>query len=228
MFNPCDSEHGNKQAEALSESSVMTESEKLAAYIRSLPNFPKEEVAELWGHMGAILADAVLQAGIDYNAVVYPRAKRIYDDYPKAATTSGFAAVIKERGAGILLEWKGKRKLDTLEELVNVLLENRVETEDDFRDWLAQPENIERLKLIKGLKDKTADYLQILVGIHTVAVDRHLLQFLANAGLPKQSYGEAHRLLLDVAALLEVECSVLDSCIWRYMSQRDNIGRDQP
>jgi len=196
----------------------MTEPEQIAEYVRSLPDFPKETTMERWRHMGAMLTDAVLQAGIGYEAVVLPRAKQIWADYPEAATTSAFARLIKERGTGPLLNWKGKKKLATLEELVKVLLENGVETEDELRSWLEQPANVERLKQIKGLKDKTADYLQILVGMHTVAVDRHLFQFLENAGAPKKTYNEAHKLIREAAVLLGVESSALDANIWRYMS----------
>lgn len=196
----------------------MTDPERVAEYIRSLSDFPKDTAMERWRHMGAMLTDAVLQAGIGYEAVVLPRAKQIWANYPEAATTSAFARLIKERGAGLLLNWKGKKKLATLEELVKVLLENGVETEDELRSWLEQPANVERLKQIKGLKDKTADYLQILVGMHTVAVDRHLFQFLENAGAPKKTYNEAHKLIREAAVLLGIESSALDANIWRYMS----------
>lgn len=198
----------------------MTEAERLAQYIRNLPDFPKDAAVARWRHMGAMLTDAVLQAGIDYDTVVLPRAKRIWEDYPEAATTGGFSELIKERGAGAILEWKGKRKLETLHELVKVLLENGIETEDDLRSWLTQPENVCRLKQIKGLKDKTADYLQILVGSQSVAVDRHLFHFLTEAGVPTNDYNEAHRLICEAAALLSVEFAALDSSIWRYMSER--------
>jgi hypothetical protein len=196
----------------------MTEPEQIAEYVRSLPDFPKETTMERWRHMGAMLTDAVLQAGIGYEAVVLPRAKQIWAGYPEAATTSAFARLIKERGAGLLLDWKGKKKLATLEELVKLLLENGVETEDELRSWLEQPANVERLKQIKGLKDKTADYLQILVGMHTVAVDRHLFHFLEDAGVPKKTYNEAHQVIREAAVLLGVESSALDANIWRYMS----------
>jgi hypothetical protein len=196
----------------------MTDPERVAGYIRGLPDFPKDTAMERWGHMGAMLTDAVLQAGIGYEAVVLPRAKQIWTNYPEAATTSAFARLIKERGAGLLLNWKGEKKLATLEELVKVLLENGVETEDELRSWLEQPANVERLKQIKGLKDKTADYLQILVGMHTVAVDRHLFQFLENAGVPKKTYHEAHQLIREAATLLGIDSSALDNNIWRYMS----------
>ena len=101
-----------------------------------------------------------------------------------------------------------------------MLLHNGVETEDQLRTWLEVPANLERLRRIKGIKDKTAHYLQILVGTQTVAVDVHLFRFLAEAGVPTNSYDEAQQTIRDAAALLGVESSILDHSLWRYMSER--------
>lgn len=199
----------------------MNEAEKLAMYVRSLPDFTMATPVESWdNHMGAILTDAVLQAGISYDTVVLPRVERIFTEHPDATTTSAFARLTKTYGLAYVLNWKGARKLRTLEELVSLLLENGVETTNQLRAWLETPANLERLKKIPGIKDKTAHYLQILVGSQTVAVDRHLLRFVSDAGIPVSGYDEAHRLIREAAAVLGVEFSVLDSSIWRYMSQQ--------
>jgi hypothetical protein len=71
-------------------------------------------------------------------------------------------------------------------------------------------------------------YLQILVGTQTVAVDNHLFRFLAQAGLPTNSYDKAHQLISEAATLLGVEPSILDHSIWRYMSERSNRGTPRP
>lgn len=172
--------------------------------------------------MGAVLADALLQAGIAYDTVVLPRVERIFKEYPDAKTTSAFARLIEAQGLSHLLRWRGGWKLKALEELISLLLENGVETTEQLRHWLEDASNLKRLKRISGIKDKTADYLQILVGTQNVAVDRHVLRFVAEAGLPVKSYDEAHCLVRNGAALLGVESSVLDNSIWRYMSQRAN------
>jgi thermostable 8-oxoguanine DNA glycosylase len=99
-------------------------------------------------------------------------------------------------------------------------LENGIETEDELKAWLERPDNIRLLQRIKGIKDKTTDYLQILVGIQTVAVDMHLFDFLVEAGVPTSNYSEARRILRETAALIGVEPAKLDHSIWRYRSER--------
>lgn len=198
----------------------MSKAETVAVYIRTHPTFVIVDSMERYHHMGATLADAVLQRGIDYKSVVEPRIKRLLAEYPEATTTSAFAHVVREHGAAQVLNWSEGQKPETLVALINLLLEHGVETEDDLRAWLEHAENLVRLQGINGIKDKTADYLQILVGIQTVAVDMHLFGFLAEAGVPTSDYAEAHKILRETATLLGVEAAKLDHSIWRYRSER--------
>ena len=94
--------------------------------------------------------------------------------------------------------------------LVGVLLENGIETEEELGVWLELPESIIRLHQIKGIKDKTTDYLKILVGAQTVAVDMHLFGFLKKPSSHPRLCG-SHGILREVAELLGVEASKLDS-----------------
>jgi len=195
----------------------MTAAEQVVAYIRANQDFKVVDTIEGWGHMGATLTDAILQAGIDYNTLVFPRAKRIHDQFPDASTTSGFARVIEREGAANLLNWKGE-KVERLTALVALLMEKGIDTEDQLRSWLATPENMARARQIKGIKDKTAHYLQILVGAKAVAVDRHLFGFLERAGIVTSSYEIANKIIVETAHLLGVDPARLDHSIWLYMS----------
>jgi hypothetical protein len=200
---------------------MKNEVELLVEYIRSRPEF--EIVTELdgnYGHMGAALTDAVLQAGVNYKFVVRPRVHRLLTEYPQATTTSDFLRLLGAEGHQGLLSWKGGRKIDTLLELARLLASEGVETEDDFRTWSAEPENRKRLRRIKGIKDKTLDYIEILLGGQSVAVDRHLYRFLAEAGVPTSGYADAHTLIRDAAGVLGISASLLDHSIWKYMSER--------
>jgi len=202
----------------------MSPSERLANYIRSLPDF--QIVAAMdgqYGHMGATLSDAVLQAGVKYDSVVRPRIQRLLREFPDATTTSAFQQLLRERGAAMVLQWSGGRKLETLGLLTDLLRSQGIETEDEFREWIARPGSLVRLREIKGIKDKTAHYLQILLGEQSVAVDRHLFRFLADGGLPTTSYEEAHGIIRSAAEILEVDASLLDHSIWRYMSARPAV-----
>ena len=197
---------------------VMNAPEIVVAHIRSHPTFVIVDSMDRWNHMGATLADAVLQRGIDYKAVVEPRVKNLKAAHPEAITTSVFSRVLERDGAPKVLDWTDGPKPQTLVALVGVLLENGIETEEELCVWLELPESIIRLHQIKGIKDKTTDYLKILVGAQTVAVDMHLFGFLEEAGVSTRDYAEAHRILREVAEVLGVEASKLDHSIWRYGS----------
>jgi len=199
------------------------QAETLATYIRSLPDFEiVVSIGDRYEHIGATLTDAVLQAGINYEKVVRPRAEHVRDAYPEARTTSGFARVIQQFGVGRVLNWGSGPKPERLQDLVSLLLQHGIETEDQLRIWLENPASLQRLCQIKGIKDKTAHYLQILVGVQTIAVDSHLFRFLTEAGVPTNTYDKAHHLIRETSTVLGVEPSILDHSIWRYMSERAN------
>jgi hypothetical protein len=52
---------------------------KLVAFIRDLRGFGVVDYIDgNYGHMGATIIDAVLQAGVNYNSVVRPRVKCVW------------------------------------------------------------------------------------------------------------------------------------------------------
>jgi hypothetical protein len=187
-----------------------------------------------WGHIGAVLSDAGLQAAVKYESVVRPRIETLIEQHPDAATTSGFTAAMATDGLGTMLSWNGSRKLRTITELAQLLSEQDVETVDDLRYWLMQPANVARLQLVYGVGNKTADYLCLLVGISNVAVDRQLRAFLADAiehgyvrdgadevdrvdpaSLTYQQVAEAYR---QAAIQLRTSVGALDHRVWQYES----------
>lgn len=177
-----------------------------------------------YGHMGATLADAILQAGVKYETVVRPRVQRLLKE-PQAKTTSGFSEFVASDGGQRVLNWNGERKLRTLTDLTAFLIRENIETEDAFRDWIDLPGNMERLREIKGIKDKTSNYLRILLWLPDVAVDRHLFRFLAEAGLETNDYGTAAAWISEAADLLGTPRALLDHSIWRHMSERKKKSR---
>lgn len=193
---------------------------QLVQYIRSLSDFAlRRSDFGTYKHMGAIIAESILQAGINYRHVVVPRVTAIRADFPEASTTSGFLALVNERGAGAVLNFGGD-KPGRVVALTWFLKGEGVETEADLAAWLASPANRERLSRLHGIGPKTVDYMQILVGIDNSAVDRHLIAFVERAGVHAPSYGECKRVIDEAADLLGVEKAVLDHSIWRYMSDR--------
>ena len=70
------------------------------------------------------------------------------------------------------------------------------------------------LKRLKVLAIKTFDYFKMLVGLKTVAIDRHLEKFCNRADINLTNYTEYHQLIMDTATILDVEPQVLDHSIW--------------
>lgn len=197
----------------------MGRANRLKHYIEQLPDFEmQEDVATGYDHMGAILVDGVLQAGIRYETVVLPRVESVLNNYPEAKTTSEFQRVLMIEGALKLLAWKLDRKINTLVDLTQFFVSERLETAAELRDWLDEADNVQRLKEIKGIGDKTADYFKILTGIPTSAIDRHLYKFMAQAGIEVGDYEEAQQVIRETAVLLDVDERTLDFSIWSYMA----------
>lgn len=189
----------------------------LVEYINSLENFViQSQIDGNYDHMGATITDTVLQAGLSYR-VVQTRVELILT-YPTAKTTSGFLQLLEqEGGAENLLNFRG-RKPALVVTLAQFFVARGIQTETDLADWLQIPENVVELKTIKGIGDKTADYLGILVGLPGVAIDRHLYNFLARAGVEVSGYDEASEIIVQASELLDVDSAVLDHSIWEYMS----------
>jgi hypothetical protein len=194
---------------------------KLVSYIHSLSNFRiLEEYEGNYGHMGATITDAILQAGLKYESVVKPRVRNVLQKYPQGNTTTGFLNLLTELGPNEVLQWKHPEKPARVLDLTKFLQAEFIETESDLHNWFLHEENVLRLKQVRGVKDKTADYLKILVGINTSAVDRHMYAFLADAGLLIKTYLEAKAILNATADQLGVGRANFDYSVWKYMSSK--------
>jgi len=121
--------------------------------------------------------------------VVWPRIQRLRQEHPEARTTSGFAGLLEQVGAGSLLGFRGA-KPERDKALTRFFLGERVETEADLKAWLTREENLTRLRHLPGIGPKTVDYLQILAGLDTSEIDRHLALFLEQAGVEANTYEE--------------------------------------
>jgi len=193
--------------------------EQLAAYINSLSDFVKfTEIDGNYGHIGATLADAVLQANNNYERNVRSRIVRIRTLYADAPRLSDLRRVLLRITIQEFLNWNGIRKPSTFLDLVDLLQREVVDTEDDLRQWLSTPDSHEKLLAIRFIGPKTADYLKILVGLPVAAMDRHLLGFLELAGLGKLSYPAGQDVVHRTADLMQLDRAHLDHSIWRYMS----------
>jgi hypothetical protein len=173
-------------------------------------------------HMGATLTDAVLQAGVNYKSVVYPRIQDILRKYPECRTTCDFIILFQTIPVGEIIQWNNKRKQDTLCELAWVLYESGLNTEDDVARWIVSKKNAEKVLQINGVGRKTIDYLKLLCGQQAIPIDRHMFQFLEIAGVLAGDYQEASVIMQKVASAIEVDESTLDRMIWNYMSSNES------
>jgi hypothetical protein len=202
----------------------------LVKYIHSLPDFVYYEVGDSYGHIGATIADAVLQAQRDYETYVTPRTKRIMMKWPRVMTVTALLALLRSVPAAEFLNckdsessrfWLGRR-VERFCAILNLLQQEGIESEGDLRAWLLTDTNLPKLCAIKGVGPKTVDYLKILVGLQGVAIDGRVRKFLGMSGITTDpnDYDTPKHIVNRAADLLSVERSSLDHSIWRYVGER--------
>ncbi len=193
--------------------------EALVGYIRSLSDFTiNDTLGGTDDHVGAIVVDAILQSGINYQQVVKPRVDRLRADFPEARTTSGFLALAERIGLSTLIRWNGEVKTRAILNVARFLRDEGVETRADLRAWLESSANVERLKQLRGIGNMTADYFRMLAGIETIAPDGLINGFVGRAGLKASSYHDTREMLEQVARRLCVSPIALGFSIWEYMA----------
>jgi thermostable 8-oxoguanine DNA glycosylase len=202
----------------------------LIRFIESLPDFKVYKQTDFvmynnvgegfYNHMGATIADAILQAGLRYEAVVAPRVKRLLEKYPEATTTSAFLQALKTDGPETVLGLSGGKKPEYVMTVTRYFEEQGIQTENDLYQWLQDESNQFKLKQLKGIKDKTVDYIGNLVGRQNIAIDRHAHNLLREAGIEVNSYSEAQQIINEAADRLNIPRAVFDYSIWKFMSSR--------
>lgn len=170
-------------------------------------------------HMGATITDAVLQAGLNYRNVVYPRVARLLTNFGDYKTTCDFIILFKTIPLNDLISWNNQQKLNTITELSWFLFNSQIENENELAIWMNSDENIRRLTEIKGIGPKTIDYLKMLSGKPAIPIDRHLFKFLELAGVIFKTYEEANALYCKAAEKLNIQLYDLDKKIWLYMKK---------
>jgi hypothetical protein len=197
-----------------------SQARRLADYIASLDGFiVRPRTGANYDHMGAIICDSILQAGLNYATVVGPRVRRLIERWPKARRTSVFASMSKRLGLGDVLNWRDPEKPRRIVELTSFLMGEKIDTEGELRNWLSIAGHAETLSTVRGVGPKTIDYIKSLVGVQTVAVDRHLRTFVERAGLRLRAYDDVRGVTCEAADILGHEYCALDHAIWSYVSQ---------
>lgn len=185
--------------------------------IQCSPTTPRS----IGNHIGAVLADAVLQAGVNYRTVVRGRIERIHSQFPEAATLTGLMNLIERGEASNFLLWNHFTKVIRFVTLAQFLALRHIETTIDLKAWLCKSIARDHLLGLHGIGPKTYDYLCCLVGIDCIAVDRHIKTFANEAGVPLTDYDGLKSAFSFAADFLGIARRDFDAWIWRTVSARD-------
>ena len=166
-------------------------------------------------HMGAVIADAVLQAGLNYATVVRPRVLNILRNFPAEHRVSALVRLVSENKTAAFLNWHHPEKISRFERLVDFLMRRNIELVQDLQTHLLQDDFCDALSGIKGIGPKTIDYMACLVGIDSIAVDRHVRTFAKRAGIEHDDYSFLRQTFCYAADLLTLPRRDFDAWIWR-------------
>jgi len=166
-------------------------------------------------HLGAVLADSVLQAGLNYATVVRPRVLTILQTYPKLNTVSSLLGLIQDQKTREFLNWRHHEKVTRFETLVAFLQEWGIEEIQELRTNLMTKQFGDAIQTINGVGPKTVDYMACLIGIDSIAVDRHVRSFAKVAGVENNDYSFLHKSFCCAADLLTLPRREFDAWLWR-------------
>jgi len=169
-------------------------------------------------HLGAILADSVLQAGLNYTTVVRPRVLAILQVHSNRLTISSLLSLIQDGKTGAFLNWSHHEKVNRFEALVVFLKDWGIEDVQDLRVGLASDEFCDAIQTVNGIGPKTVDYMACLVGIDSIAVDRHVRTFARTVGVKNEDYHFLRKSFCCAADLLSLPRREFDAWLWRRAS----------
>jgi hypothetical protein len=175
-------------------------------------------------HVGAVLAEAALQAGINYEAVVVPRVRQFVRQFPSASTVSGLLALLASQDTAEVLGIRNARKCRTFRELAELLRAENVETAIDLRRWMGNAGSRAKLLRVHGVGVKTAAYIRLLLGLQGIAIDIHLRRAAADVGVAR-SDEDLERLFTAAAKLAGIPLDEVDGSLWQRGADRSRQKR---
>ena len=189
---------------------------------------PPAEPRYVASHMGAVLADSALQAGLRYDTVVSGRVSRIVTLFPEASTVSGTIDALSAHGPSEFLCWSHPTKIIRFTALLCQIHSEALETCADLQGWLSREEARQTLLTLSGIGPKTVDYLCTLVGLDCIAIDRHVRQLSRWAGIEQTNYADLKLIVCFAADLMDVSRRQFDWWLWRLMSQKEISNPKSP
>lgn len=169
-------------------------------------------------HLGAVLTDIILQSGLNYNTVVFPRVINVFNNFDRASDLNGLTDIINDIGLEKLLNWKNEVKIKRFQSVLEYLKNNSIQTTTELLIHLSYEDNVKDFLSIPGIGNKTIDYFFKLMHLETIAVDRHIIQFLTLANVDFHNYQTAKKIVEFTADILNISRRDIDYSIWYYMS----------
>lgn len=208
-------------AENLNSSNALQAARRVADHaVRTGVLGPRVSCRPVYQHMGAVLADSVLQAGLNYAKVVKPRIATILRTFPHATTMSNLVPVIEQEGSPKFLQWEHREKVSRFDNLVGFMAEAEIDSTSELSRALRDKRFRMDIRRVRGVGPKTVDYMACLVGVDCIAVDRHIRGFAELAGLEDDSYDYLREVFSFAADLLSISRREFDASIWRYQSEQ--------
>lgn len=188
---------------------------KTIVYLHFLrPSVRKIESRPQFKHLGVLLADVSLQAGLSYESVVVPRLKRILRDYPDSGCLDTLRTTLEAVGAEDYLNMRNRRKAGVLNALVVLLSARNIRCVGDLASSYNDSTFHDELSAIPGIGPKSKDYLFLLAGCATAPIDRHMLRVLSSADVCTKDYAYASRLLREAMLLLHEDPRRFEYEVW--------------
>jgi hypothetical protein len=190
---------------------------QLAQYIEFLPDFAWCTPGAAYNHIGATIADAVLQANRNYRKIVAPRVSLIRERYSEATTTTALRRLLCGIPATRFLQYNNPQRARRFSDVVEFFYCERIDDEHDLQHWLERSDSAGKLCKLKDTSPKTADYFRLLLGLQTQARDRHLYGFAKMAGITSRGHADANDIIRRAADILGRSQDDLAHSIWRHM-----------
>jgi len=169
-------------------------------------------------HIAALFTDIILQSGMNYNFIVAPRINYILKTYPNVLSIKQFTSIIATDGIENIMKWNHPVKLQRMLDLLLFCRQRGVNTSNEIRIFLSSSKNQEDFLTVKGIGNKTLDYLLKLLNTETVAVDRHIFSYVEKAGIESKDYKFVKLIVEYAADIIGVSRRTMDYSIWYYMS----------
>lgn len=173
-------------------------------------------------HLGAVLADSVLQAGVRYETVVRPRVTRIVTLYPEARNLKGLSQLLARVDTSEFLMWQHPIKVKRFERLVEFFEARSLDRTEEVAKFLDEKLARTQLMELNGVGPKTFDYLCTLLGLDRIAVDRHVITFASEAGVSVDGYEHVQRVTSYAADLLGIMRRDFDAWMWQHVASRNS------